>query len=65
MLLILSSIKTTSTTGQILDGKTITKAIKLIYIHKDSMEGEKLSMISDVRIAWGGQDAVQSIVNLS
>lgn len=63
MLLILSRIKTTSTTGQILDGKTITKAVKLIYIDKDSLEGEKLSMISDVRIAWGGEDAVQSIVN--
>ena len=37
--------------------------ICLLYISRDSKANKELSKISDVRIAWGGRDAVETIIN--
>ena len=37
----------------------------MIYVDRNSEENHNLSKISDVRIAWGGSEAVKSIANFS
>ena len=56
----LGSIKTNK-----VDGKELIKCIAVVLIDRDDKKNqEKLSMAADVRIAWGGKEAIDSIINL-
>lgn len=51
-------------TGKI-DGNDFSKSVAVLLIENDDKEGhEKLSSLADVRIAWGGVDAVNAIMRL-
>ena len=46
-------------------GQEILRCIALVYIEKDDFENQqKISLEADTRIAWGGKDAVESILSL-
>lgn len=64
MLKILSQVKYQAVSGEILDGKTLSDAICLLYIPRGSQDNDTLSSLADTRIAWGGKEAVEAIVNL-
>ena len=41
------------------------QCITLVYIEKNDLENQKIiSLEADTRIAWGGQDAIESILSL-
>ena len=51
--------------GVLVKGKDITDAVALIYYDKaDNDTANRFSLICDVRIAWGGAEAVHAISNL-
>jgi len=46
-------------------GKDLLQCITLVYIEKNDLENQKIiSLEADTRIAWGGQDAIESILSL-
>ena len=46
-------------------GKDIADTIALIHFSKDDISSsEELSLIADARIAWGGKEAVESVLSL-
>jgi len=48
-----------------ISGKQILKCFEVIYIEKTDIENQKrLSNSADIRIAWGGHDAIESIMAL-
>ena len=51
MLNAISKVKISALSGKIINGKSITNAICLLYLSKGSKQNKKLSKISDVRIA--------------
>ena len=63
MLDLVSDTYVKSISGKSINGKVITDAVNLVYVDRDSVENKKLSEVSDVRVAWGGKDAVHTIVN--
>lgn len=47
------------------DGKELAKCIALVLVDRnDKKSQEKLSMSADVRIAWGGKEAIDTIIGL-
>jgi len=51
--------------GKILRGDDILETIAIIYFDRsDHQSAETLSLECDVRLAWGGRDAVESVMNL-
>ena len=53
------------TTNKTISGKMLMKSVLVIYIDKHDLEAQSiLSKTADVRIAWGGKDAIDSIINL-
>lgn len=54
-----------SETGKKIEGTQLIKSTAAIYFERDDQEAQKaLSMISNVRVAWGGMEAVESVMNL-
>lgn len=51
--------------GNNISGNVIFDSISLVYVSRDSHDNEMLSKMADIRIAWGGSDAVKSIMALS
>ena len=48
-----------------INGSELLNCIEIVYIDRDDIKNQKLlSMEANVRIAWGGKDAVNSIVSL-
>ena len=48
-----------------IDGRDFSKSVAVLLIENNDKEShEKLSAIADVRIAWGGLDAVNAIIGL-
>ena len=48
-----------------ISGKNILKCFEVMYIDKDDSTNQKLlSNSADIRIAWGGHDAIKSITSL-
>ncbi len=48
-----------------IDGKDLAKCIALVLVDRnDKKSQQELSMNADVRIAWGGKEAVDSIIGL-
>ena len=57
------NIKTS--TGRLLKGKEIVKSISCIYYESTNKTAlTEMSLHSQVRVAWGGLEAVESIINL-
>ncbi|MGD0899802.1 MAG: acyl-CoA reductase [Thermoguttaceae bacterium] len=51
--------------GEALSGRLLTDAVAVVYADKtDEAAARELSLAADVRVAWGGQQAVEAIVNL-
>jgi hypothetical protein len=60
MTMLLESFSEVSTRG--LRGSRLAKAVAVVLVDRDDKENQrKLSMAADVRIAWGGREAVKSI----
>lgn len=55
----------TSPGGEVIAGNDLLKTVSIIYIDKaNEMAAKLLSSNADIRIAWGGQEAVSTISNL-
>ena len=65
MLNTMTKYNLTLPTGKVIKGRDITDTIALVYFEKDNkIAAENLSKISDIRIAWGGQEAIESVLSL-
>ena len=60
---LIASLKDVKTSS--INGSDLLNCIEIVYINRDDIKNQELlSMEADVRIAWGGKDAVNSIVSL-
>ena len=60
---LVSSLKNINT--EKISGKDILKCFEVMYIDRDDHENQKLlSNSADIRVAWGGQDAIRTITSL-
>lgn len=51
--------------GEQISGRVITDSIAVIYCDRDDRQAAvELSTLADVRVAWGGREAVESVMNL-
>lgn len=51
--------------GRVLRGDDILASVAVVYFaREDTAAAEKLSALADVRLAWGGREAVETILNL-
>lgn len=50
--------------GTEVSGRLLTDAVKAIYTDHNDPAAVALSTLADVRIAWGGREAVEAIMNL-
>ena len=65
--LILNDIrdKTFNVNQKIISGKKITNSVLIVYVDKLDKESQSvLSKYADVRYAWGGKEAIESIIGL-
>ena len=61
----LSGAECINAAGAKLSGRILTDATAVVYCDRDDQEAAReLSMAADVRVAWGGREAVEAIVNL-
>jgi hypothetical protein len=52
--------------GKTISGKEIAASLRFVYCDKEDVDSQKLlSLFSDVRVAWGGHQAVESILSLA
>lgn len=62
----LNNVEFINPKGKTISGKKILKSIAVLYFEKNDHEAqEQLSQVANTRVAWGGKEAIQSIVNLS
>jgi len=51
--------------GRILRGDDVLESIAVVYFDRDdTAAAEQMSSLADVRLAWGGREAIESILNL-
>lgn len=50
--------------GEEIAGTLLTDAVRAIYTDHEEETAAALSTLADVRVAWGGRDAVEAIMNL-
>ncbi len=51
--------------GETISGRVLTETIAVIYTDRqDEAAAQELSRLADVRVAWGGREAVEAIINL-
>src|SRR5262249_20384523 len=50
--------------GKEIAGTLLTDAVRAIYVDREDSASAALSALADVRIAWGGRDAVEAIMTL-
>jgi len=50
--------------GQEISGTLLTDAVRAVYTDRDDPAAAALSKVADVRVAWGGREAVEAIMNL-
>lgn len=51
--------------GRILRGDDVLASIAVVYFNReDTAAAEQLSALADVRLAWGGREAIETILNL-
>lgn len=49
--------------GYELKGKDLLNTISVVYFERNHPAGEQMSVNADVRIAWGGQEAIEAIAS--
>jgi len=60
-----SEVTYTNSQGQTLSGRLLTDTMAVVYADRqDQAAAEELSRVADVRVAWGGREAVEAIINL-
>ena len=59
----LSEIRHRRPDGTEISGTLLTDSVRAIYAERDDA-GAALSALADVRVAWGGREAVEAIMNL-
>lgn len=53
------------TDGQILQGNQLIESVKFVYCQRDDLASHKmLSLNTDVRVAWGGREAIETVLAL-
>ena len=58
-------LKVTCVDGRVLHGEDVLASIAVVYFSRDnSAAAEQISALADVRLAWGGREAIESILNL-
>ena len=50
--------------GEEISGKLLTDTVRVIYTDREDAAGAALSALADLRVAWGGREAVEAIMNL-
>lgn len=50
--------------GSEVSGRLLTDAVRAIYTDREDAAAARLSTLADVRVAWGGREAVEAIMNL-
>jgi hypothetical protein len=61
----LAEAEYTNAAGQKLSGRLLTDATAVVYCDRDDQDAAReLSLAADVRVAWGGREAVEAIVSL-
>jgi len=65
LLAALSEATYTNASGRCLSGRLLTDAAAVVYCDRDDREAAaELSRVADIRVAWGGREAVEAIINL-
>ena len=57
----LNNVNVVFPSGYKLRGEDLLKTITVVYFDKEHTAGAQLSAAADVRVAWGGRDAIESI----
>ena len=61
----LADLQCTSRRGNTVSGRILTDAIAVVYADRhDEAAARQLSLLADVRVAWGGREAVETVMNL-
>ena len=61
----LTAAEYTNAAGQKLTGRLLTDAMAVVYCDRDDKDAaQELSLAADVRVAWGGREAVEAITHL-
>ena len=60
----LSKVRYRQADGQEILGTVLTDAVCAIYTDREDRATAALSTLADVRVAWGGREAVEAIMNL-
>ena len=65
LLAALSEVTYTNARGETFSGRILTDAMAVVYADRqDQAAARELSRLADVRVAWGGREAVEAIINL-
>ena len=65
LLAALSEVSYTNARGEQFSGRELTDTMAVVYAdRRDRAAAEELSRLADVRVAWGGREAVEAVVNL-
>lgn len=61
----MAEVSCTAPSGRVLQGSVLTNAVCAVYSDRGDLDaGRWLSAAADVRLAWGGREAVEAIMNL-
>ncbi len=61
----LAEVTYANTRGETISGRTVTDATAVVYTDRqDQAAARELSRLVNVRVAWGGREAVEAIINL-
>ncbi|SHE80581.1 Acyl-CoA reductase (LuxC) [Bacteroides luti] len=64
LLSVFEGLEYTSTSGYTISGNDLLETIAVVYFSRSAVKlGEKMSKASDVRIAWGGKESVETVAN--
>lgn len=60
----ISKINVKKSNNRLIKGRDICKGIAVVYFDRDNVKAQEyFSKISNIRVAWGGMDAVESVMN--
>lgn len=65
LLQLLASVEYVNRSGRTLSGRLLTDAVVVLYADRaDAAAARALSQLADIRVAWGGQEAIDAITGL-
>lgn len=60
----IAKINVKKSNNRLIKGSDILKGIAVVYFDRDNIQAQEyFSKISNIRVAWGGMDAVESVIN--